>query len=264
VSSYSFRLVQNGFIFFFVLAVAARFLFRSAEEKRPILIPGARLRLACMIGMVPCVLLAAYSVVRVSSVYFSEKANVVENIDHAIPLYETAVWIDDEDPNPHFYLGSRLIASARYNEAAIHLGNAVRKGQGGSPTYSLLATAQFLAGDLEGAEATFSEARKLYPRSTFVLTRYAFFLKQNGKFALSDIELDRARLIDASSSETWWIMINDGAVDASKNASQNKDFDEIMDLVPNAAIYAIKTEREIRFPEEKSFPLGELQRPGQP
>jgi tetratricopeptide (TPR) repeat protein len=204
-------------------------------------------------------LLAAYSIIRVSSVYYAQNANHVENIDEAIPLYQTAIGLDSEDPNPHFYLGNRMIAAGRYAEAAKHLNLAIQLGQGGSPTYSLLATAQFLSGNTGAAESTFSEAVKLYPRSTFVLSRYAFFLKLNGKMDAAATILERARTIHKPSSETWWTMSNDGAVKASKNASQNKELNEIMDLVPNAAIYAVKTEREIRFPEEKSFPLGVLQ-----
>ena len=256
VSSYSFRFIQNGFVFFFVLAVAAKFLLRSKEEQAGTIDVSARqLKLACAFGIAACLGLASYSIVRVSSVIYTERANYVPEIEEAMPLYQAAFRLDDENPNPHFHLGYRLFHAARYPDAASHLERAIEMGQATSPTYSYLATAQLLSGDTGAAEGAFAKAVKLYPQSPFVLTRYAFFLRMNGKTGESVAQYDRALAIDQSAAITWWTIMNEGTQKASDSAERNKQLDRIMDLTPNEAVYAIIAEREIRFPAEKQKPL---------
>lgn len=258
VSSYSFRFIQNGFVFFFVLAVAAKFLLRPRKEQpRTMGVSARQMKLACAFGIVACLGLASYSIIRVSSVIYTERANSVAEIEEATPLYQAAFRLDDENPNPHFYLGHRLFRTARYDEAAAHWTRAIEMGQAGSPTFSYLATAQLLSGDSGAAEATFAKAVTLYPQSPFVLTRYAYFLRMNGKTAEAAAQFERALTVNRSASITWWTILNEGARRASDNAEQNKTLDRIMDLTPNEAIYAVIAERELQFPDEKHKPVFE-------
>ncbi len=252
VSSYSFRLIQNGFVFFFVLGVAAKYLLKpKANEADQYNFPAFKIKAAYALGMTACVLLIVYSTIRVVSVAYAQKANYIQDIDAAMPLYDTAIQLDDENPYPYFYLANRLFDAGRYAEAIPNYQRTIKMGHVTSLIFSYLASAEILSGDPIGAENTFAEAVKLYPRSAFVLTRHAFFLEINQKHAESQAELERARAIDKSAVETWWTIMNDGTQKAADNAFSDKELRPIMDLKPYDAIYATITERQLRFPAEK-------------
>jgi len=256
VTSYSFRLIQNGFVFFFVLAVVAK-LFSNGEEKAD-RAPAASvvrtpLKASFAAAIAACVLMFAYSTVRVSSVAFTTKANLERDLDKAIPFYETGMWLDDENPEPRYFLGLRLMEKGRYAEAVPYLQESISIGMAPSADFSYLASAQALNEDHEGAERTFSVAAALYPRSPFVLTRHAALLRNVGKIRESAAELDRAKQIDPRQTNTWWEMITVNPQAATDAAFRNKDFVAVMDLRPQIAMFAVKREREIRFPEERFF-----------
>jgi hypothetical protein len=118
--------------------------------------------------------------------------------------------------------------------------------------FSFLASAKSLSGDDIGAEITMEDGRKLYPQSVFVLTRYAHLLRSNGRPNESAKMLDRAKGFDLREANTWWAFLNEGSNAAAAKALKNKDeFKPLMDLKPLSAVYAVRIEREIRYPEEK-------------
>jgi tetratricopeptide (TPR) repeat protein len=254
VSSYSFRFVQNALIFFIVLAVASKQLLRQKPDK-PLFIPATRLKFAGAFAVVLCLSLAGYSFIRVASAYYATSGNYIQSTDEAMPLYQRAIWLDNENAFAHYDLASRLLDDGRYADAVPHYERAVKLGIATSPNLSYFSTVQLLAGDTAGAEATFAYGAKLYPQSVFVITRYAFLLKQNGKPQDAATQLERARMLDQPAAETWWTFMNDGPEQATDNFEQNATLTEIMDLKPYRSIYAIKKERDIRFPGEKfEFP----------
>jgi O-antigen ligase len=252
VSSYSFRLIQNGFVFLFVLAIAAKLLLKPKLAKESIDIAPVRLKFALAVGILPCLILMGYCVIRVSSIVAMRSANAKVGLEDARPLYDLAMLLDDENPEAPRALGFRLFDEHRYAEAIPHITAAIQKGSATSAHFSYLATAQLLAGDHPGAEATFRQALTLYPRSTFVLTRYARILRDNGKYDESDEQLGHAIEINKRSANTWWLMINEGPRAASEQAVIDENFRPVMDLTPTAAIYALNTERQIRFPNERT------------
>lgn len=254
VTSYSFRLIQNGFVFFFVLAVAAKLLLKDNVGDKcvtPLNLSRTQLRLGYAVGIVACCLLMAYSAVRVTSVMYATKADHTANLNEAIPFYKTAMQLDDENPEAPYFLGLRLVDNGRYSAAVPFLEDSIRIGKARSADFSFLATAQLLAGDPAGAERTFAAASALYPRSPFVLTRYAALLRDNGKDEESAIQLERAKLINAKQANTWWIMITVSPQAAADQAIRSNDHAALMDLQPQASMYAMKAEREIRFPRER-------------
>ena len=254
VSSYSFRLIQNGFVFFFVLALAAKLLLtekRPLRERSGVSLSAARFRIALVPGLAACLLLAGYSTVRVVSVMFTEQASHTQDLDVASHLFQRAMTLDDENPDAPGIFGLRLLQEGKYNQAAGFLEKSIRIGRARSCDFSYLATAQTLSGDNVAAEKTMAEAALLYPRSPFVLTRHAALLSESGRQAESEAEFERALLLNRRAANTWWTMINDGARTASELAFRRNDFAEVMDLQPRAAMYAIVDERAIRFPKEK-------------
>jgi O-antigen ligase/Tfp pilus assembly protein PilF len=251
VTSYSFRLIQNGFVFFFVLAVFARSAAAAREEAAPLL-PASRSRIPYYAaGLAACLALGAYSVVRVTSVIYTKDANYIQNTDESAVVYEKAVRLDSENPDASNILGMRLLREHRFAEAVPHLQKSIALGKAPSPDLSYLATAQQWAGDCPGALETLRSAAALYPRSPFVLTRYAQVLRKCGDSADSQVQLDRAVALDNRAANTWWSLMNDGARAASDLAARDKNYCSVMELQPQAAIYAVMTEREILNPAEK-------------
>ena len=162
-----------------------------------------------------------------------------------------AILLDRENPKPFYALGMDLFSAGRYADAAPYLRQAIEAQRATSMDYSFLASTYALAGDNIAAEKTIAEALRLYPYSTFIRTRYATLLKENGKLEESAAQLKIALEINKPQANTWWVLMNEGARQASLRAAQSEDFVTVMKLNPEAAIYAIITEREIKYPEER-------------
>jgi O-antigen ligase/Tfp pilus assembly protein PilF len=254
VSSYSFRVMQNGIVFFFVLAVASKALFRSPSATK-VELSASRLRFACAAGFLLSLGLATYSTVRVFSVAITDKANHTAQIDDAIPLYELAMRIDSENPDARQNLGMRLFRRQRYAASVPYLEAAVSLGRAPSSELSYLATAKSLSGDAEGAASTMRTAAEMYPQSPFVLTRYSTLLERNGKAAESVRVFDRAMSIDPGEALAWRVIINSGPKALSELSARDKSYMPVMQLTPQASIYAVVTERYIRFPDEQRFSM---------
>ena len=174
------------------------------------------------------------------------------DLDEAASLYRTAMALDDENPDVRNNFGKRYFRDEQYAEAIPLLSDSIRIGRAESTDFSYLATCQLLTGDTAAAEETVKEAVTLYPRSTFVLTRYAGILQQNGKTEESSKYLALAFELDRPATNTWWTMINRGSQVASDLAFSREDHLPIMDLQPTTSIYAVLDERVILHPEEKS------------
>lgn len=251
VSSFSFRLIQNGFVFFFVLAVAAKYLFKAREVESDIVVQARHLKFYYVTGILACSLLICYCSVRVVSVIITTQANHATDVKEAISMYEFAARLDDENPDVRNFHGMRLFHEGQYAAAVPLLDEAIRIGRAPSPSFSYLASAQALAGDGHGAEQTFAMARKLYPQSPFVLTRYAALLKENGKAKESATQLELARKVNKAAANTWWTLMNEGPRVASDRAFQNNDHAAVMDLSPSDSLYAYIAERDVRYPKER-------------
>jgi O-antigen ligase/Flp pilus assembly protein TadD len=258
VSSYSFRVMQNGIVFFFVLAVASSALFRRREDESApssVTFTPARLRLACASGILVCLGLLGYSALRVSSVIMTSRANQTPSTEAAMQLYETAMTLDDENPDARHNLGMRLFRRERYGEAVPYLESAIQIGRAPSAELSYLATAKTLSGDPAGAEATMKAASELYPRSPFVLTRYSTLLDSHGNTAEAVSVFQRAKTINESAAKTWQAVIVSGPKALSELAARDKSYMQVMQLKPESSIYAVVTERYIKFPDEQRFSI---------
>jgi O-antigen ligase len=252
VSSYSFRLMQNGLVFFFVLAVASRSLLRPkqpSKSERPV----ARLRLVCAGALIISLGLGFYWTIRVTSVAITATANRTANTDRAKELYELAISLDDENADAYQNLGMRLFRRQRFAESIPYLESSRVLGRAPSAELSYLATAKTLSGDSPAAIATMKIASELYPQSPFVLTRYATLLESCGNNPEASEIFDRALAIDRRAAMTWRTVIDSGPKTLSERAALDKSLMQIMELTPQSSIYAVVTERYIKFPEEQRF-----------
>ena len=251
VSSYSFRLIQHGFVFFFLLAICSSYFLRDRSENRSANKPldAIPVRPLIIAGMAACLLLFAYSSVRVASVIATRTGDSIADIDQAKPYYEFAMKLDNENPDAPNTLGMRLFFAKQFSQAAPYLDRSVRIGRSTSTSMSYLASAYTLAGDNLAAEKTMARAVELYPRSPFVLVRYASLVNANGNSDAATAALHSAKDIDRRAANTWSILINQGSLQASEAAFQNEaDYVKVMDLKPNQAIYAVLDEKEINSP----------------
>ena len=260
VSAYSFRVMQNGILFFFVLAIAVRSTLaaKQTEADRPLQAP-LQMRMVLAAGLLVCIGLTAYSGLRVASVIAASQAAATRTMDSAMPLYELSMRLDAENPEVRQNLGMRLFRNKQYVEAIPYFESAMSIGKATSADLSYLATAHTLAGDDSGAEKTMSSAVALYPRSTFVLTRYAFVLERNGKTTEANETFERASNINARSARTWQALMNSGPKALAELVARDSDaYSPVMELTPQSSIYAVVTERLIRHPDEQRFSFAKL------
>ena len=261
VSAYSFRAMQNGIVFLFVLAVASKMMFRhepepAAADKKMFVLSGTRLRLASAAVVVACIGLTIYSSVRVTSSAITARANNIPKLADATPLYDLAMRLDDENPDARLNYGMRLFRRKRYAEAVPYLQSSVAIGRATSADLSYLATAKSLSGDEPGAEAIVMMASQLYPRSPFVLTRYAALLESRGNDVGASPLYERAVQIDRRAADTWRAVITLGPKRLSEMSGRDyKSYMHISELMPQSSLYAVVTERYIKFPEERRFSM---------
>jgi Flp pilus assembly protein TadD len=256
VSSYSFRLIQNGFFFFLVLAIAYRRLGSEAEDQERenalSLRHASRPRLAAVAGLLACIMMVAYWIPRVASAAYSNAANYTQDLSEAERLYRMAERLDAGNPDARYYHGMRLFQENKFAEAVPFMRDAISLGRARSADFSYLASSQSLAGDNAAAEQTMAEAWKLYPQSTFVMTRYAHEMMSNGNEAGAEAMFTLSRARNQRDANAWWTLFNEGSDAASDRAVKHPDqYTPLMDLRPLNALYAVRDERMMRFPEER-------------
>jgi O-antigen ligase len=225
VTSYSFRILQNGFVFFVVLGFAAKGLLSSkagAGARRADGTGPAFMKLGFSAALLCCCLLAALSVSRAAGAWYGYKAAGALSIDDASASFSRSYILDDENASVYAVNGLYLFNAGKFPDAAFKFRKAIDVGRATTVDYSYLASSQSLAGDLTGAEASLAEAARIYPYSVFIRTRYAAVLKEAGKQAESDAQFDIAREIDPRQAETWRNLIENGAVAASRSSFDNK------------------------------------------
>ena len=254
VSSFSFRFIQHGFVFFFVLAVAAKLLIREKRTEKtaaqkPFFIKFSPFVYAA--GIIVCLSMLGFCAVRVASALYVAEANRTESLDAAISLYQTAVKLDDENANAPYFCGQRLLTAGRYGEAIPQFTETIAKQAATSPNYSYLAAAQTLSGDAHGASQTFAAAVKLYPFSPFVRTRYALLLKADNQPAEAERQMNFALALNRPQAVTWSNFISGGVFTATKKSFDDPNISKVEKLMPFQAVIPVTIEREIVHPEEK-------------
>ena len=252
-SSFSFRLMQNGLVFFFLLAILLRkyFVNKPGEKSSAYLFSARQKTVFASIAIFLCLSLAVYSGLKATSQYLVYKAERTDDFETAKFYYENATLLDSANASPNYSLGFRLMKETYYRESAAEFQKAIDKGLYTSITYSHLTTAHILAGQFQEAEKSLAGAAEIYPQSIFVRVRYAFILKEIGKDAESEKQFEIARRLDDKQAETWRSLITEGALRTSENAKDNKQILPLTKLKPEQAVYAVLNERQILHPEEK-------------
>jgi hypothetical protein len=235
VSSFSFRAVQNGVVFFLVLAIAVHELRKdkisseNANDRLPRLLKS---RWAVSAVFVILLIQTAFFSSRGAAEYFAIAAATKSDHEEAIKTYDLAFKLDPNYP-------SLMINSAWRSElsgdslAAVHkMSRAIDDGMGVPTTYSTLAKYQTNAGLLDDAEQTLIEAIQIFPRSVFLRTRLAVLLQNSGKIFEAEVQLDAAANIDSRQAAGWYNLLQKGSLAAFLEAQENKNAALPADLVP--------------------------------
>lgn len=250
-SSYSFRLMQNGMVFFFLLALLLRNYFSNVPKPSKQFAPSPRLKkVLSAVAVCLCFGLFTLSTLKAASQYFVYRAEREPNLSLAKNDFNTAERLDPANASANYSYGVRLMLEGEYDQAAVNLRKSIDKGLNTTFFYSLLTSSQIMAGDTRAAENTLAEAEKIYPFSTFVQTRYALILKTNGENEQAEKHFLIAKQLNPTQAETWRIFLTDGAAAANLHAISDKTFPDIDNLYPQQSVTAVMTEREILHPEE--------------
>ena len=240
-SSYSFRVPANGVCFFFILAIAAGD-WRQNEKnaKEQINLDFWRLKpVFISVGLIICLAMMIFSVVRGVSLMYLQNAWESADENEVEENFRKAIALDPQEPLFRYSYGAQLFAWKRPAEAIPQIRFAIDKGIATSIGYFNLASAQIIARKNDEAELTFLESLRVYPRSIFLITAYASFLKENGKDSQAQNEYEKAFQINPAQAASWQIAETQGMKKLTQMRSRNNNLVEAMDLKPTEGIYAL-------------------------
>ena len=252
-SSFSFRLMQNGLVFFFLLAILLRnYAAEKSPERFEINRFAPRLKpFAIAAACLMCLSLTVFSALKATSQYFVYAAEKNENLAQSADDYATAIKLDPANAAADYSYGIRLLAANQYPESATHLRRSLEKGLNTDVCYSYLMTAQILSDQDEKAVQTAREAVTVFPYSVFLRVRYARILEKMSRSNEAQNQLAFAANLNPQQAATWQSFINNGASKTTQAAVSDKNLINLSALLPESGIYAVLTEREIMHPEER-------------
>lgn len=240
-SSYSFRLVQNGVVFFFLAALLVARRPAKPQNNRAFLIAA----------LVACICTALFSSLKAASQYMTYRGEINRDIAASLADFSVAERLDNSNAAANYLAASKLFNDFRYGEAAVHFRAAIDKGIGTTATYSYLVSAHTLSGNDQAALDSAAEAVRVFPYSPFLLTRYSVLLERAGSSEEAQVQFARAKQIDARQAETWKIFIKQGARTAAEAGRNGVGVPLMADLYPQDGLYAVLAERQILHPEER-------------
>lgn len=254
VSSFSFRVVQNGIVFFFLLALATvevQKILRKKKKPQPRVVSvGSRPALAFSFGLAS--LFFVLALCANLSNYYVASAEQAEDFAAAEDFYRRALALNPRNASAYFSYGQNLYFKKQPEKAVPMLEKAIENGLDASIVYSYLASAHVATNDDRATEETIAEALRIYPRSIFLRVRYAALLEKKGAAEKSAEHLEIARRIDDRQANGWRELINSGARASALKARNDERITSPRDLLPNGALFAVLDEQAVenRFPRE--------------
>lgn len=239
VSSFGFRVAENGVAFFVVFALAVVELKKlGTRDAEPFAadagISGMRF---AGVGLAAFLLL---SLITLGTRGYAERCVYAADRESdkaaALDLYARAYAVDPSYARAYLRRSGRHYADEEFGAAASDLRRAIDGGCGVVITYSALAASYEKAGDAENVERTFDEAFRIFPRSVFLRVRYAMYLETAGHQARSDAQMLIARSIDKRQANGWFNVFKIGSVRAFYAAQQDPEIAAPVDLLPDGAV----------------------------
>ncbi|HEX8368500.1 MAG TPA: O-antigen ligase family protein [Pyrinomonadaceae bacterium] len=252
-SSFSFRVVQNGIAFFFVLALATyemQKIFRKKKKPQPTFSFQPNPVLAFSFSLA-----ALFFVISLSanlSNHYVLSAENAEDFAAAEDFYRQAIRLNPQNASAYFSYGQQLYFKKQPEKAVPMLEKAIENGLDASIAYSYLASAQAAAQNSQATEETIAQALRIYPRSIFLRVRYASLLEKKGETEKSDEQMEIARRINDKQANSWQALITTGATATALKARSDEKILPPHELLPTACLYAVLDEQAVenRFPRD--------------
>jgi O-antigen ligase len=230
VSSFSFRAIQNGIVFFVVLAIAVREVPASGRKTST----ASKWKLvAAAVG----ILMTVFAGSKAIGEYQVYRAERTADLNAASSLYDSALTIDPDNAPAYYYLAHRVaVQSKNYHVAALILKEGIDRGVGMTLTYSKLSTYYEQAGDMAAAKDALEDAIRIFPRSVFARVRYSDLLRRTGDEDGAAREMAAASAIDARQAAGWQAILRDGSVNAFLLSQKDPQISAPDELMPARAV----------------------------
>ncbi len=251
--SYSFRLMQNGLVFFFLVAIILRKHIKIIDKPDYLKkIPALNFQLLSLaLSLTVCLALTLFSVSKAAGQFLTYQAEHTRNAENSKTLLKQATIFDPDNAAAYFLHGFVNLNEKNYSEAAVYFDKSINHGLNSSVDYSYLMSAQILNNDLDAAERTALKNVEIFPYSVFARTRYAAVLKTRNKLKESNEQLALAHRINTDEAKTWWLLLTKGARITGAKSVTDAGVLKLYDLLPQEGIHAFLVERETLHPEEK-------------
>ncbi len=233
VSSFSFRIVQNGTAFFLVYAIAVYELSRVHRTERN---KARSVQLPKLVTASLLVLIVSVLGLKGFAEYTFAAGDQTTDPGSAAVLFARSATLDPDYAAAHYRLSRVHFAGGDYINAADELRRAIADGLGVVLTYSNLAECYEKAGDQEAEFRTFDKALRIYPRSAFLRVRYAIELAKASRTDAADEQLATAREIDLKQANGWYSLITRGSVRTFYDSLSDVNIAPPAKLRPEAAV----------------------------
>jgi hypothetical protein len=229
-SSFSFRSIQNGVVFFIVFGLLIRRVTGRNKDGRSI--PASILPAA--VGVLSLVLLV-FSLRLVAAEYYlyqAERAGPAE-YEH---LLQRSLMLDSGYAGAYYLLAGRESSAGNYASAAYNFTHAVKHGIATADTFVQLARAHSADGNLDAAKNTFAYGLSVYPRSIYLRSAFVLFLEKNGKVDEAKAQELEAIAIDGPQARGWMMLLREGGNAAFRAAENDPGITKPADLRPASAV----------------------------
>lgn len=204
VSSFSFRIMQNGMFFFLVFAIAVN---EAVKMRRKNVVGPAWPRrlfpglLASTAVAVVLLGMRGYADLQV------RKADGSSRLAQAMPYYRSAIFFDPDNFFVLHRIGVRYGSEGQYLAGAASIRKMIDDGGGTVLNYAVMAEYLESGGQTKNARDALDEAIATYSNSVFMRVRYAVYLEEHGDQAAADLNFERARLLNAKQANGWYMLL---------------------------------------------------------
>ena len=239
-SSYSFRFPANGCCFFFLIAVASNELFVTKADKmiKPTAL-GRSSRAVTIVGLLAAVAVGGFSLLRGISVHYLENSLNTVDLSSANVELEKAIKIDPSEPMFRYYHGVNMSLIGDRERAAEEMRIAINHGIATSIAYYDLASILSGLGNNEETQSAFDEALRVYPRSVFLRTAFASYLKHIGRPEQANAQNEVALRINETQARSWQLAHDEGLESLAQVSRIDQNYVSTFDLKPTSAALAL-------------------------
>lgn len=234
VSSFAFRAVQNGVVFFAVLAILLNQIRKASPKVTPrsALSPWRRWR---YLGLGFASLLFVFAGSKALAEYTIYAADQTRDEAAARLLYERALRIDPDNAQGLMAYASGVARSDPRGAAEL-VHTAIARGLGATSVYSRLADYHLQANDTDGVKRAYAEGIATFPGSVFLRVRYALALERFGEQDRADDQMSLAAVADPRHAAAWRILLTEGSVAAYYSSRDDTGVAALSELQPPGAV----------------------------